>query len=337
MIKKGSGDVRLRDMTIDELMDEEERLLDLVEEDGRYGYRELIRVYETMIKRYKRDRESASFVEKKLIKNLINYGAYLKMGNEKRTRDAIESLQKAVSLHNRLPIAHYRLGFLYSREKDYAEAATHFERAIKLQHNAEETYRLDERQLYYAHLYEINSCLHQAYETYQKMNSLNLEGRYDPLGSEGMSELYERLLESDTYLANREFVKKTIEGEEGCSKAHCEQLVESLNFGEVILYFNDRVVELFHGERSTTVPFSEADVLRNLIFTPLDGTRLAEIRQRGEPFSSNTVTKTVGRLRDRLGKVGLSDAIIYMDKAYIFDSTYTCAVLYRHDEKKVYY
>ncbi|MBA2176197.1 hypothetical protein H0266_14970 [Halobacillus locisalis] len=331
--------MRLRDMTIDELIDEEERLQDLIEEDGRYGYSGLVQVYEAMIKRYKRDREreSVSFVEKKLIQNLINYGAYLKMGNEKRTRDAIDSLQKAIALHNRLPVAHYRLGFLYSRDHHYTEAASHFDKAIDLQQIAKEIYRLDERQLYYAHLYEINSCLHQAYETYQKMNSLDLEERYDPLGSEGMSALYERLLESDAYLANREFVKVTNEGEEYCSKAECEEIAGNPDPDRVVLYFNDRGVELFHGNLSTHLQFTRADVLRDLILYsgkhPFDGERLAKLRDRLEPSSNSTVTQNISRLRRQLEDVGLSEAIEQRDHKYFFRPDYPYTVLYRPDEK----
>ncbi|MCA0972253.1 hypothetical protein LCM20_16715 [Halobacillus litoralis] len=328
----------LRDMTLDELMDEEERLQELIEVDG-YGYSSLISVYEAMIKRYRKEkeREAVAFVQRKVVKNLVNYGAYLKMGDVKRTRDAIDSLKKAISLHNCLPIAHYRLGFLYSRHQEYAASSSHFEKAIQLQDIAEEAYRLDERQLYYAHLYAINSSLHQAYEIYKKMDLLGLEGRYDPLGFEGLSDLYGRLLESDNYLEARAFVKVTNDGEGYCSKKECEAIVESPDPSQVILFFNDREIELFHGYRSTNLTYTQADVLRDLVLhsakEPFDGWRLSKIRGRVDRSPINTVAQTISRLRRQLAEVGLDEAIQYKNQKYVFEPSYVYTVLYRHDDR----
>gem|GEM_PF-6734620 len=102
-------------------------------------------------------------VEKKLVHYLIWYGTYLKTVEKKDFYMAEHCLMEALQIRPRLPVAHYRLGFLSYRRKSYGNALTHFERAIASnEETVDKRYRLTHLQQYYARLYLANSVLYVA-------------------------------------------------------------------------------------------------------------------------------------------------------------------------------
>ncbi|PIB40760.1 hypothetical protein AOA59_26875, partial [Pseudomonas sp. 2822-15] len=65
-----------------------------------------------------------TYIKNKLVRYLINYGTYLKMGHMKNKVDAERTLKKVLFYQKQNPIAHYRLGFLAYRSRRFTEAAS---------------------------------------------------------------------------------------------------------------------------------------------------------------------------------------------------------------------
>lgn len=327
--------MKLRDLTLKELYQEiEKRDLD-IEKNG-IGYSYVIPVWEEVRKRFlkERNRDAASDVENTLINLLIRYGSYLKMKTVKSDKEAIESLNRALHFSRPLPIAHYRLGFLHYRKENYEESSLHFHQALTTQNRAKD-YLLNERQLYYAHLYAINSNLHLVYETHIKMEELDMDGRYDPLQSLPSSQLFDQLLDSDLYLKNHAFIKKTKYGESLCSKEKCEDIVNDANGDHVYLYFNDRGVEVFY-DGSRELAYSDADLLRYLLLKsndqPLDPNVLTDIQLKIDLVSENNVSKAMSRLKSRLEDVSLHHMITKVRAGYVINPKLDYTIMYRHDD-----
>ncbi|MCA0984292.1 helix-turn-helix domain-containing protein [Halobacillus yeomjeoni] len=330
--------MQLKHLSMDELYDKEEETFQRIEEGDNSGYYPLITVYEEMLRRFRRERdtESMAYVKEKLVDYLVRYGSYMKMKKEKNNNDAFSSLEKALELNSRLPIAHYRLGFLQYRKHEYLNASRCFHQAITLQERSQKSYMLDERQLYYAHLYAINSELHLVYETHEKMGRLNMKDRYDPLDSGDMSGLYERLLDSDAYLANHAFVKRTNEEVSYCSKEACEALIDNPDSNTFYLYFGDRMVEALFADHSVDLSHSDADILRYLVLKssdkPLDRIELSRLQNKINPVANNTLSQVIRRLRARVDPLGFSNHIVHTDQGYSIDPLPGYIIMYRHDD-----
>ncbi|RAK14102.1 tetratricopeptide repeat protein [Anoxybacillus vitaminiphilus] len=195
---------RLSEMSLDELYDVEEKLLEELDNGGErdWIYSEIVRVYEKIhqnlsrltTKERKERKAEIEYVTKQLVKYLITYGTHLKTQLKKDDFTAKNSFKKALKYEQTNPIAHYRLGFLAYKEQQYAEALHYFEKALQYQNGyPNKRFSLNEQQMYYAHLYLANSALFIAEKTYQSMEKLPDHINRDKVPSVELSSLYELL------------------------------------------------------------------------------------------------------------------------------------------------
>ncbi|HSP21285.1 MAG TPA: hypothetical protein VLQ20_03045, partial [Planococcus sp. (in: firmicutes)] len=125
-------------MTLDELEEQDRQLhLQSDELEESLMYRQKIELYTAMHHKVKqmvrRNPEEQSYLEtitERLVFNLVHYGTYLKMADQKVDQVAIPSLEKALRYDPRNPIAAYRLGFLSYRKSDFMNSAKYFQMAI---------------------------------------------------------------------------------------------------------------------------------------------------------------------------------------------------------------
>ncbi|WP_297987838.1 tetratricopeptide repeat protein, partial [uncultured Anoxybacillus sp.] len=173
---------RVQEMTLDELYDLEEKLLQELDSEGKnWIYLDVVTVYERIysklirlpVKERIERNDEIEYVKKQLVKYFITYGTYLKTQLEKDDVTAKKSFKKALKYDPMNPIAHYRLGFLAYKEQWYAEALHYFEKALQYQNGyPNKRFCLNEQQMYYAQLYLVNSALFVAEKTYQSLEKL---------------------------------------------------------------------------------------------------------------------------------------------------------------------
>ena len=98
------------------------------------------------------------------------------MNHVKDDASAIASFKKAIALDKQNPIAHYRLGFLTYKERDYVLAVQYFQRAIDSQpYYQNREYVLNEQQLFHAHMYLTNSALYVAQSILSRYGKAGVE------------------------------------------------------------------------------------------------------------------------------------------------------------------
>lgn len=322
----------------DDILEEiREAKRNLEEEKG--GYYHLIDLYRKLRQqlRKEKDRDAAADVEEKLVYYLVEHGSNLKMLHEKKDNEAIDSLKQALHFDFRLPLAHYRLGFLYYRQERFTEAGYHFSEALRFQEGARR-FQLGERQLYYAHLYLINSELHVIYATHEQMKNLDMEGRYDPLESAQVHELYEKMMETQRYIDNHAFLKITKEEETFLSKEEAEELVWEVDPGEVLLYFGDYTIEVSYHGRSRNLSKDNGEILFYLLYhshvKALDEMILAELFGELESVRPTTLRQRMSRLNRQLGEIGIPEAILAERSAYTIRPDLPYVIVYRADEMR---
>src|SRR3954471_23296643 len=94
-------------------MKEEKRLLELME-----------------LARKQRDQNLRDEVTRKLVKLYVSQGEYFKMADEPDSKVAKRYLKKALQFQENHPVANYRLGYLYYRDREYTRAVYYFDKAI---------------------------------------------------------------------------------------------------------------------------------------------------------------------------------------------------------------
>ncbi len=315
--------MRYKGKTLEELEDIE---LDLLEQegvgrnDGFYG--RLIGLYEEMYKLAKRsaketgnesDLAIAANIRKQLIKSLILYGTYIKMGHEKSDRDAEVTLQKVINYDARNPIVHYRLGFLAYKSRQYHKACLYFQQAIEYQGNlVSKEWQLNEQQLYHAHLFLVNSSLFVAKETNEKLQQLSLPGQQ--LTTYQLSPLFEMINSNTLYLNQHAFVKHTPDGRQSCSKEECDDIYEGdTNDHCIILYFSDRECGLRFNKERKILNATYARMLKDFLLhsskkQSLIQEDLIEHFNKGK-VKRNTFIQKIGRLRDKLAEFDILNII----------------------------
>ncbi|SDJ37832.1 hypothetical protein [Salimicrobium halophilum] len=306
-------------------------------EDEKGGYHHLIKLYTELRQQLRKenDRDAAGDVEDKLIYYLVEYGSYMKMVHEKKDNEAMDALKKALHYDRALPLAYYRLGFLFYRQRRFAEAGNHFSKALEHQERAKR-FRMNKRQLYYAHLYLINSELHVVHATQQQMEKLELEGKYEPLESAELSNLYERMTTTDKYLENHAFIKRTNEGETFISKEGFDEMVGEEQPGVVYLYFGDRNIEVYYDDGNREFSKDDGEVLLYLLLhsneRPLDGKVLGQLRGEWEEVKSSTLRQRVSRLNRRLAERGIDFQISHVNGGYAIEEEKDYVIIHRADE-----
>ncbi|MFK2825334.1 tetratricopeptide repeat protein [Bacillus sp. B190/17] len=344
--------MRLRDMTMEELEELEQTLHDQ-EEEGNYSlYSQKIAVYEEMHHKLKKraqekneDQSYLEYVTKKLVFYLIHYGTYLKMQYEKDETAAVRCLKKALTYDRRNPIAAYRLGFLSYKRKDYTKALIYFQEAINHQNRYEEArYQLNETQLVHAHLYLTNSALHIAKHTYERMDELPRNSRQE-LPNYQFSTLYESLAKNERYLEKHAFYKISQEEKTTCAKEECEELMTHEPENTIVLYFNDRTINLLFNEDQANISQERGDILRYLLLntskdSPATRNTLKnfflQLNAREEVNIENFRQK-IRRIRHDMRECRIPDVIQTTnyagETAYYFDQSLPYIVMYRVDEE----
>jgi tetratricopeptide (TPR) repeat protein len=343
--------MRLRDLSLEQLEELEQELHDQEEPNDGY-YAELVNLYKEMHRRLnplaKKDPNqygfSMQYTQKLLVSYLIKYGTYLKMTKIKDDDLAIKSLKEAIDFDPINPMAHYRLGFLSYKNKDFSSAVQYFESAIDFHPTYKNTdYTLNEKQLVHAYMYLTNSALHVAGKTYKKMEKLE-RGQSEQLPNYELSPIYKLLSHNDDYLLANAFYKITNQNICTCSKQDCEDTIENYPHNTVVLYFNDRENIIMFNGREVKVSQKQAETLRHMLLLcskDQPGTRMtfrdffSSFGEDGE-VKIKTFRKSMERLNEKLGTIGLEDAIkgarYREEPAYSFEENIPYMVLYRVDD-----
>ena len=266
------------------------------------------------------------------------------MNHVKDDASAIGSLKKAIALDKHNPIAHYRLGFLSYKERDYVSAVQYFQKAIDSQPYYENReYVLNEQQLFHAHMYLTNSALYVANQSYQDMEKLEWSD-VDQLPDYEISPIYAILSQNENYLSSHAFYQVTKDQVRHCSIETCNEIAENPPKHTLVLYFGDREISCIFNGKEVVLSKDRADLLRHMLLMcskDSPGTRVT-FRNYFDSFgkdgevNSASFRQRISRLRANLDKIGLKDHIIqtrYLDEtAYYFDENIPFMVLYRVDD-----
>jgi len=339
--------MRFKDKTLEELEDLEEELNNQEKKQGSPNFLMRIDLYKEMdrrldqLVRMKKDeyKSTLEYVKRKLIYHLIEYGSYLKMVDQKDDQLAIRCLKTALNYDPRNPIAAYRLGFLSYKYNEFFKAVKYFENALENHKNyPNRQYQLNAQQLVNAHLYLTNSALHIANETYEKMKQLP---RMVELPKNEFFPLIKNIVENEQYLQRHAFYKVTQTGKDTCSKTDCEELIESSPFATIILYFNDRTINVFFNGQEAELSVDQGNLLRHFLLKSSENqptTRMAFSTV--ENIQPNTFTQSVTRLRRKLTQIGIPPIIqttrYQNETAYYYNNAYPFYVLYRVEEEIEY-
>lgn len=342
--------MRYKGKTLEELEDFEQELLSeegVGRNDGFYG--KLIGLYEEMYRlagkkaretRDEYDNSYVSFIKKQLIKSLIRYGTYIKIGNQKSDSDAEVTLKKVLIYDAHNPVAHYRLGFLAYKSKRFHKAVLNFQQAIDFQAFSEsQDWKLNEQQLYHAHLYLVNSSLFVAKGTNDKLKKLSVPGQ--ELSEYQLSPLFDVINSNTIYLNQHAFVKHTPEGRMFCSKEECEDLYETdTNDNCIVLYFSDRECGLRFNKERKIINATYAGMLKDFLLhssktQSLIQQDLMDYFNKGN-VQQNTYVQKVGRLQKKIREFQIPK-IIESDRsrtqtAYYYNELVPFVVMERVEE-----
>lgn len=306
---------QLESKTIDELLELETILLEHRAEDKPSAIFQLINLYRVLLWKIRRDNTYSYLdekVKKDLVKHYIWYGTYLKTIDRRDFRVAADSLRSALKLNRDIPIAHYRLGFLAYRYKDYSKALVHFETAIELnKRSLESEYKLNELQHYYAHLYLTNSALYIAQFTHESLDEMENE-EYEKLPNYEISPFYNIIAANEAYLSKNTYTAVTREGKRYCTKEEAEDLTEMKN--TLICYFGDHENAVFYNGNSKTLSMNQAEMLRYILLygtekrpaTKMDMENIFERKNPDQELANNTFYQAIGRLKSRLESINFS-------------------------------
>jgi tetratricopeptide (TPR) repeat protein len=346
---------RLSEMSLDELYDVEEKLLQELDSGGEKDgiYSEMVMVYEQiyhkltrlLVKERKERNAEIDYVTQKLVTYLITYGTYLKIHIQKDDYVAKNSFRKALKYDKTNPIAHYRLGFLAYKEQQYAEALHYFEKALQYQNGyPNKRFSLNEQQMYYAHLYLANSALFVAEKTYQSMEKLPDHINKDKVASAELSSLYELLQRNETILKTQAFIKVTPSGETYCSKEECERIIIAPPKNTVILYFSDRANVVAFNGKETALAIDPAEMFCYFLLktNQKQPARKKDLevffeskRRKDREVPKNTFIQKVNRLRNKLNDIGLPLIIescqFKGETAYFYNGSVDYLIMYRSD------
>lgn len=338
--------MRFREKTFEELEEWEQELNDRVDEDGDPHYGEKIDLYREMVRRLqqlvrkspKEFSHSLDYVKKKLIYNLIHYGTYLKTEYQKDDQLAAQCLEEALKYDQANPIAAYRLGFLSYKVFQYSKAIQYFEQALdNHRYGKNQSYLLNSRQLIHAHLYLTNSALKIAKRTYDQMNQLpEAENQQIPVPE--VSLLFGNLEENERYLQRHAYYRISHDEKTTCSKADCEELIQSRPNNTILVYFNDRTISAFFEGKEASLSQEQANMLHHfLLKSSADHPATRNDFSVVETMRPNTYIQAVNRLKNRLRSINFPP-IIYTTRhhgetAYYFDGSCSFWIMYRVDEE----
>lgn len=257
------------------------------------------------------DDEQASSVEvfqRKLVMNLVRYGAYLKVENRKNYQVEEAALKLATEYDQSNQAAFYRLGVLAYQSKRFAEAVGYFQNALEPAHVSEGyRFKLTSQQEYNAILYVNNSALSTAKAAQASLGNLIGDMKRSELDQGDFSVFNEWIEAGDAYLADHEFMVVSADAKEYCSATDYQKIVDDVESHTLILDFTDKNIELRFNGRVTGVYLSaiEAELLQELMLYSNEERPLRS-GQLQEPIFTSTYRQKVTRLRSLIGKLELS-------------------------------
>lgn len=321
--------MRLREKSIEELLDLEADLRQLIDDEQDGSVSRLIEVERELYRRIKNDKKSeySSSLEKikgDLVSNLVRYGTYLKTQYRKDDYVAKRSLQQAISYQKEIPIAHYRLGFLSYKQKQYVDGITYFRNALKYQeqcHN--ERYKLNRQQLFNGNVYLANSALYIAEEAKSSLKEIESEALMASLPSYKRSSLYDLIFENEKILAENAFFIVSANGKKTVSKEEVDRLVEEALDkkcwpGTLLLYFSDRSHSLIFKGEEVALSINRAEMLRYFFLNTSERSPatknhfrgILETRMGNDEISTEAFIQSIRRIREKLREVGSSNVIV---------------------------
>jgi tetratricopeptide (TPR) repeat protein len=335
--------------TIEELLDLEEELHsdEKVEKDGTLS--QLISVYEALFKKISGDptseyAPSLENIKKRLISYLVQYGTYLKTVYQKDDFAAEHCLKKALRYERELPIAHYRLGFLYYKRKNYTTALLHFQNALQVQKRGKYSeYQMNDQQLYNCHLYLANCGLFIAKNSKESLERLKPAVDLEAVPKYEISPLFQMITDIETYLKNHAFRIITNEGSSYGSREDCE---DRLGLEQtIILDFTSRENILIFNGGETKLTKNYAELLRYFLIksnedTPVTKHEVYDLFGKADDhgeIKTNTFTKNVERLRVKLTLVGINMPVIETknwrgETAYFYNHRFPFLIMHPIDE-----
>jgi tetratricopeptide (TPR) repeat protein len=342
----------LRTKSIEELLDLEEELHSSRDDEQDGSLDRLISLYDELYKRISSDRnseyaQSLAQIKKNLISYLVRYGTYLKTVFQKDDNAASSALTKALRYDGRNPIAHYRLGFLSYKQRDYSVALQNFQKSISYQKSYSNLeYQLNNQQLYNAHLYLTNSALYIAKEAQRSLERLPVVPNQAGVSNLAMSPFYEVIQRNEGYLQSQAFTIVSQDGKRTCSKDECERITESESAlpNTLILYFSDRAnYILFNGEEKS-LSLNQAEMLRYFLLSsneavPVTRDKFFDLFQNARELDAvplNTFVVNVRRLRGKLSDLRVPAIIVNKlwerETAYYFNRQLPFAIIHRSDD-----
>lgn len=339
----------LRTKSIEELLDIEEELrFSLDEKDG--SYYQIIQIYEELLRKIRADRSeiytlSLPIIKKKLISYLVHYGTYLKTQHQKNDRAAEDSLKKAIHYDRENPIAHYRLGFLSYKQHSYASAIEYFQKATQFQEfYSQVEYKLSKQQLYNTQLYLSNSALYIAQEAQKRLEDFEGEENLQNAPQLPMSSLFEMIQSNEKYLVENAFTIVTSDGKSRCSKQKCEEIAENSSPFTLILYFSDREEYIIINGKEVHISKDQSEILRYFLLETTeeapalksDFSKIIQSDPKSGEILTNTYTKNVVRLREKIEQVGVPFSIIENKQfqgqtAYYYNHEIPFQIMHRTD------
>lgn len=334
----------LQSLSIDRLVDMEFELTKEKNEGKENVIRRLIEVQRAIYLKLRRDRDNEYYsslekIKNDLISNLVQYGSYLKVEYRKDDQAADGALRQVLMIDSQNPIAHYRLGFLNYKKRNYHLAIVYFHNTLRYhKSNPTTPYSLNERQQYNATLYLSNSALHIATEAHEQLNKI--EGDYEQVNYE-LSPIYSLIFNQDEHIQNNSYKILTKDSETYGSIQKCEEIIDSRK-DEVILYFSDYEIFIYYKQYYTTIPISRASLLKSLMLQSDKKTPLTQYDLNDEVGNvlPNTFTALIGRLRKNLESCHIPSSIIQTrprerdryETGYYYNHSFPFIIIQRTDQ-----
>jgi hypothetical protein len=339
----------LRNKTVEELLDMEEDFKVEIQNEEKPFYYKLIDVYEHLYRALVKDphseyHSSLEIIKTKLISYLVKYGTHLKTVDQKDDYAAERSLKKAIGYEKKLPIAHYRLGFLSYKKNNYIQALAYFQKALNYQkQECDSDYKLNHQQLHNAHLYLANCGLFIAKQAQEELEYLHLDVDLNKTLDYEVSPLYQMISNNDQYLANHEYLLITPGKEEYCSKEDIET-VQDINETILLDYSGREYLLIFNG-REKRLSKSHAEMLRYFLLNSKEHSPLTRHHffdvfsvsgENGE-VPRNTYIQNVRRIRHKLSEAGIPEEVLINkinrnETAYYYKQKYPYIIMQRSDD-----
>lgn len=305
--------IKLYDKTLEDLIELEDELHNARQEGIPGALKDLIGVQEALFEKLQdnpNDNQAANIdvFKRKLILNLVRYGAYLKTENRKDYQAEKAALKVATKYDASNQAAFYRLGVLAYQSKRFAEAVGYFQHALKPAQLSEGyRFKLTPQQEYNALLYIKNSALSTAQAAQTSLSQVIGDMARSELEQADISILSEWIDIGNAYLANHEYVFVSAEVKRFHSATDYQEMIANVACDTLLLDFTGKDIELRFNGSVTDVHLSaiEAELLQELMLSSSESRPLRS-GQLQEPIFTSTYRQRITRLRSLIGKLELS-------------------------------